>query len=79
MERQNPSCNKLHRYKKNFTKPRLYFLLTGPKTVGYIEAIRIDNQTSLSENRSFSCTIAKNKIEKGPWLLEIQYPVTGKP
>ena len=50
----------------NVTKARLDFLLTGPKTAGYIEAIRIDGQTGLSDHRSFSCTIAKNKIENGP-------------
>ena len=51
---------------KNVTKARLDFLLVGPKTVGYIEAIRIDGHNGLSDHRSFSCTIAKNKIENGP-------------
>ena len=51
---------------KNVTKARLDFLLTGPNTSGYIEAIRIDGMTGLSDHRSFSFTIAKNKIENGP-------------
>ena len=51
---------------KNVTKARLDFLLTSPNTAGYIEAIRIDGYTGLSDHRSFSFTIAKNKIKNGP-------------
>ena len=47
-------------------------------TTGNIESIRIDGQNGLSDHRSVSCTIAKNKIDNGPgyWrfnnhLLEI--------
>ena len=42
------------------------FLLKSPNTAGYIEAIQIDGYTGLSDHRSFSFTIAKNKIENGP-------------
>ena len=50
----------------NTAKARLYFLLTSQKkTMGYIESIRIENQTSLSDHRIISFTIAKNKIENG--------------
>ena len=41
-------------------------MLTSPQTTGYIESIRIYSQSSLSDHRSFSCTIDKNKIENGP-------------
>ena len=51
---------------KNTTKARLDFILTGPQTTGYIESIRIDNLTSLSDHRPVSCTIVKNKTESGP-------------
>ena len=51
---------------KNVTKARLDFLLVGPKTSGYIEAIRIDRYNRLSDHRPFSCTIANDKIENGP-------------
>ncbi len=51
---------------KNITKARLDFILTGPQTTGYIESIRIDNLTSLSDHRPISCTIVKNKTESGP-------------
>ena len=44
----------------NTTEARLDFLLTRQKTLGYIEAIRIDNLTSLSDHRPISFTIAKN-------------------
>jgi exonuclease III len=46
---------------KNFTKARLDFLLTDHKTSGYIESLRIDGPTNLSDHRSFSFTIAKLK------------------
>ena len=51
---------------RNTTKARLDFLLASPKTMGYIESIRIENQTSLSDHRSLSFTIVKNKVENGP-------------
>ncbi len=69
MERQKPLCHQLHLYEKqakNTTKARLDFILTGPQTTGYIESIRIDNLTSLSDHRPISCTIVKNKTESGP-------------
>jgi hypothetical protein len=50
----------------NVTKARLDFILTGPQTTGYIEAIRIETQSKLSDHRPISCTIAKNKTEHGP-------------
>ena len=57
---------------RNTTKARLDFLLASQRTMGYIESIRIDNQTSLSDHRPISFTIAKNKIENGPgyWRFE---------
>ena len=51
---------------KNTTKARLDLILVGPKTTGYIESIRIDGQNGLSDHRSVSCTIAKNKIDNSP-------------
>ena len=42
------------------TKARLDFLLTGPKTVEYIEAIQIYGHTGLFDHRSLSSTIGKN-------------------
>ena len=51
---------------KNKTKARLNFLLTGPRTAGYIESLQIDSQTGLSDHRSISGKITKNKIENGP-------------
>ena len=57
---------------QNTTKARLDFLLFSQRTKGYNESIRIENQTSLSEHRPISFTIAKNKIENGPgyWRFE---------
>ena len=51
---------------RNTTKARLDFMLASQRTMGYIESIRIENQTSLSDHRPISFTIAKNKIENGP-------------
>ena len=51
---------------RNITKARLDFILTSPQTTGYIESIRIDSQSSLSDHTPLSCTIVKNKIENGP-------------
>ena len=57
---------------RNTTKARLDFVLASQRTLGYIESVRIDNQTSLSDHRPISFTIAKNKIENGPgyWRFE---------
>ena len=57
---------------RNTTKARLDFLLASQKTLGYIESIIIENQTSLPDHRPLSFTIAKNKIENGPgyWRFE---------
>ena len=51
---------------RNTTKARIDFILTGPQTTGYIESIRIDTQSSLSDHIPISCTIVKNKTENGP-------------
>ena len=57
---------------RNTTKAILDFVLASQRTLGYIESVRIDNQTSLSDHRPISFTIAKNKIENGPgyWRFE---------
>ena len=57
---------------RNTTKARLDFVLTSPQTLGYIESVWIDNQTSLSDPRPIYFTIAKNKVENGPgyWRFE---------
>ena len=56
----------------NTTKARLDFVLTSPQTLGYIESVRIVNQTSLSDHIHISFTISKNKVENGPgyWRFE---------
>ena len=50
----------------NTTKARLDFILTSPQTLGYMESVWIENQTSLFDHRPVCFTIAKNKVENGP-------------
>ena len=50
---------------RNTTKARLDTLLASQRTMGYIESISIENQTSLSDLRPISFTIAK-KMENRP-------------
>ncbi len=56
----------------NTTKARLDFFLTSPQTTGYIQSVRIDSLSSLSDHMPISCTIVKNKTEAGPgyWLFD---------
>ena len=56
----------MKKQENNTTKARLDFLLASQKTMGYIETIRIENQTSLSDHRPLSFMIVKNKVENGP-------------
>ena len=57
---------------RNTTKASLDFLLASQRTMGYIESIRIKNQTSLSDHRPLSFTIAKKQNRKWARILEIQ-------
>merc|ERR1712239_63499 len=51
---------------RNTTKARLDFFLASPPTTSYIQAVRIESFSSLSDHRPISCTIVKNKSESGP-------------
>ena len=56
----------MKKQKNNVTKARLDFLLTRPNTMGYIESIRLDGITGLSDHISFSFIISKNTVVNGP-------------
>jgi hypothetical protein len=64
---------------RNTTKARLDFVLISPQTPGYMESVWIDNQTSLSDHRPISFTIAKNKIENGPGYWRFDNELLNQP
>ena len=58
--------NFMKKQTNNTTKARLDFLLASQKTMGHIEAIRIENYSTLSDHRPISFKIVKNYVENGP-------------